>query len=125
MDTQEKKQAAIIMYLDERWITVEGEERDEYAPSKWCDNTYSGVEGEDLLVLTDSEADELWEEYLDSYIDECILPELPEMAQRYFDAEAWKRDAKHDGRGHSLSSYDGEEHEYKVDGEWIYIYRTG
>lgn len=29
-----------------------------------------------------------------------------------------------DGRGHFLSSYDGEENEEKVNGQWFYIYRT-
>ena len=40
------------------------------------------------------------------------------------DEEKWKNDARHDGRGHCLSSYDGHEHEVKVDGEWFYIYRV-
>jgi hypothetical protein len=76
------------------------------------------------MVLTDEEADERWEESLDNYIDECITPELPESIRFYFDDEKWKRDAKHDGRGHSLSTYDGEENEETVDGETFYIYRT-
>ena len=29
----------------------------------------------------------------------------------YFDREAWKRDARMDGRGHCLGSYDGGEYE--------------
>ena len=45
----------------------------------------------------------------------------------YFDDEKWKRDARFDGRGHSLSSYDGAEHYETVffDGQNIdfYIYR--
>lgn len=75
-------------------------------------------------VLTDDEADTAWDEYLDSYLDDCILSELKGPLAQYFDRDAWKRDARHDGRGHCLSSYDGEEHEIKVDGEWFYIYRT-
>ena len=39
----------------------------------------------EYLVLTDDEADEMWDEQLDSYLDECVLPELPEMARNYFD----------------------------------------
>ena len=80
-------------------------------------------EGE-YLVYTDAEADDAWDESLDQYIDDCIIPELPEFAARYFDVEAWKRDARYDGRGHSLSGYDGEENEIQVDGTWFYIYRT-
>ena len=62
-------------------------------------------------VLTDEEADKAWDESLDSYLDDCVLCEMPEIAQNYFDRERWKEDAKVDGRGHSLGRYDGEENE--------------
>jgi len=32
---------------------------------------------------------------------------MPKFTQFYFDDEKWKNDARMDGRGHSLSSYDG------------------
>ena len=41
-----------------------------------------------------------------------------------FDREMWIRDAKVDGRGHSLSPYDFEENEEKNGDTWFYIYRT-
>lgn len=87
---------------------------------------YFTVESEsgEYAVMTEDEADQAWDESLDSYLDECVLPELPATAQQYFDRDAWKRDARHDGRGHCLSSYDGEEHEEKINGEWFFIYRT-
>jgi hypothetical protein len=75
-------------------------------------------------VLTDEEADERWDEYLENYIDDCILPDVPESARCYFDREAWKRDARHDGRAHCLSPYDGHEHEVEIDGVMYYVYRT-
>ena len=74
---------------------------------------------EEWLVLTDEEADALQDEYLESYLDDCIYPQLPELARSYFDEEAWKRDAKYDGRGHFLASYDGEEIE-EMD---LFLYR--
>lgn len=79
----------------------------------------------EYMVLDEDEADEVWEEQLDNYLDECVLPELPESLQGYFDRDAWKRDARHDGRGHCLASYDGEEHEYQDGdtGSWFYVYR--
>jgi len=80
-------------------------------------------EGE-FMVLTDEEADELWEEDLENYLDDCILPDLPDTAQRYFDRESWKRDARFDGRGHSLNRYDGSEEWEEVNGVTLYIYRT-
>ena len=81
------------------------------------------VEGGEVLVVTESERDERWDESLESYIDDCVLPELPEMSQQYFDYEKWKRDARFDGAGHCLGHYDGIEHEYKFGEHWIYIYR--
>lgn len=86
------------------------------------DNVYSYY-GEEYEVLTDSEADDRWEEELDYYIEECIMPELPEHLRNYFDEDAWKSDAKYDGRGHSISRYDGEEYEETVNGTTYYIYR--
>lgn len=85
-----------------------------------CIIEYSSQE---YLVCTDSEADEKWNDSLDNYIEDCILPEIPKYLQDYFDTEKWKIDAKYDGRGHSLSSYDGDEKEMSINGETYYIYR--
>lgn len=82
---------------------------------------YDGCE---YLVCTDAEADQLQDEELENYIDECILHELPQAYRNYFDRDAWKSDARYDGRGHCLSHYDGHEHEENVNGTYYYIYRT-
>lgn len=82
------------------------------------------ADGAEYLVLTDDEADKAWNESLDSYIDECILPELPKYLQNYFDDERWKSDAQIDGRGHSLNHYDGTEEYEEINGTDYYIYRT-
>ncbi len=76
-------------------------------------------------VLDESERDTAWDESLDSYIDECILPECNETLAQYFDRDAWKRDARHDGAGHSLASYDSDEREAFIDGQGYFIYRIG
>lgn len=76
----------------------------------------------EYLIGSDIACDIAWEESLDNYLEECLYPELPESLRSYFDDEAWKRDAKHDGRGHSLSSYDGQEIEF--DNCDLYAYRT-
>jgi len=81
------------------------------------------INGETILCLTDSEADDRFEDELDSYIEECILAELPEWLRDYFDEERWKNDARFDGRGNTISHYDGRENEIEVDDEWFYIYR--
>ena len=44
-----------------------------------CLYLYSGQE---YLVCTDEEADSKWDDSLDSYIEECILSELPEYYRR-------------------------------------------
>lgn len=70
---------------------------------------------QEYAVGTEEEADEAWEQSLDSYIEDCITPEIEKIQigslSNYitFDVESWKRDARMDGRGHSLSSYDGDE----------------
>ena len=85
-----------------------------------------GYGREEYAIASDSEADSAWDQSLDSYISECIQPEMEKLeagnlsAYIKFDDEMWKRDARMDGRGHSLSSYDGEENE---EGEF-FIYRT-
>lgn len=64
----------------------------------------------EYAIGTDAEADEAWDQALDSYLDETdLLDPIPGSLRKYFDREAWKRDARHDGRGHALASYDGDE----------------
>jgi len=111
----EPQQKALAKHLETSAIKIQETSTDTY-------------EAEDhpgeYLVLNEDDADTAWDESLESYIDECILPEMPDHIRTYFDFEGWKRDAKMDGRGHSLSGYDGEEHEEDVDGETYYIYRV-
>lgn len=78
------------------------------------------------LALTDDEADDAVDERLEEYIDDCL--EIPDHLASYFDRDAWKRDARMDGRGHTLATYDG--HELYQDVtlpsghvETIYLYR--
>ena len=87
-----------------------------------CDNNFDYY-GEEYEVLTDNEADDRWDEELDNYIEECVMSQLPKHLQSYFDEDAWKRDARYDGRGHFLSHYDGDECEETVNGTTYYIYR--
>ena len=82
-----------------------------------------GEENGNYLVLTDDEAEQRWEDSLQSLIDDCIMYEMPKHLRYYFDEDKWKQDAKYDGRGHSLASYDGEEFEETIEGETFYIYR--
>jgi len=116
----------IVDELDENFNANErADDIDELSyPPMYGEGVGFAFDGAEYAVLTDSEADDAWDESLNSYLDECILPELEGNLAQYFDRDAWKRDAQTDGRGHSLSSYDGEEHEVHLNGEWMYIYRT-
>lgn len=66
-----------------------------------------GVEPYTIQILPYTNAEDAWDESLECYIDDYILPELPKQFQNYFDHESWKTDARMDGIYHSLSSYDG------------------
>ena len=111
-----KKQALI------KFLNLTDEEAEDLTVSTYNDNVYEYC-GEEYEVLTDEEAEERWEEELDNYLEECIYPQIPEDLQFYFDDEKWKRDARLDGRGHSIARYDGEENEETIDGTTFYIYR--
>jgi len=114
MDIQKEKIKALLQHLDCK--------KSDINVSSYDDNVFEYGKQE-YLVVTDEEANKLWDEDLDYYIDECILPELPESARQYFDDEKWKQDARYDGRGHSLSRYDGNEDEIKINGIVYFIYR--
>jgi hypothetical protein len=80
----------------------------------------------EYMVLTDSEAEDRWGQDLRDYCEEHVLAEIPASSRAFFNIAAWVENAKTDGRGHSLSGYDGQEHtatdpETK---EEFYVYRT-
>ena len=119
--TRSDKEEALINYLyNNECRTLDPDEVEE---SRYDSNLFE-YGSQEYLVYTEDEAEEAWEESLDSYIDDCILPELPDYYKDYFDTEKWKRDARYDGRGACLNHYDGSEYEEQVNGEWFFIYRT-
>ena len=115
-----EKMQAVAQYLN---IEDDENELENLHESSYDENVIEYY-GEEYEVLTDEEADDRWEQELDNYIDECIMPEIKDdLLRRYFDEEAWKRDARFDGRGHAISRYDGAEYEEKINDTWYYIYR--
>ena len=79
------------------------------------------ADGGEYAIGTDDESDEALDQSLDSYIDDCgLLDSMPKHLVQYFDRESWKSDARYDGRGHWLSSYDGYEIEL---GNGLFAYR--
>lgn len=103
------KRIALAMHADADVLSVIGEDH-EYV-----------VAGKRYLVLTDDEAEAMWDEDLNSYIDDAL--EIPDSIRPYFDEEKWKEDARMDGRGPSLGRYDGNEYDEEVNGVTYYIYR--
>ena len=106
------------------WIDSEGYYllEDDFEVSSYDDNVIEYAGGE-YLVVDDYTADQLWDQDLDNYLEECIYPELSGNLASYFDDEKWKRDARFDGRAHSLNRYDGGEDSETINDTTYYIYR--
>ena len=116
----ERIEALYLHLTEDKQDTLE---RDDLTESSYNDQEIEYGNNESYLVVTDDEADKLWDESLESYIDDCILPELNEHYRMYFDNERWKGDARTDGRAHSLDHYSGDEYTQTVNGTEYYIYR--
>lgn len=139
-DQEDPRVIALSKYLE--LTKEETEENIRYASD---DTYYFG--NEDYMVLTDDEADEKVAEYIKetiwafnpsflschSGIDEDVFKLLQDKCESSNEAilklikdfDHFVEDAvRSDGRGHFLSSYDGEENEQKHNNETYYIYRT-
>ncbi len=79
------------------------------------------VGGEEYRVLDDDERETAWEESLDSYLDDGHVEGADGP---YFDREAWKKDARMEGAGPALSSYDGNEYEFSAGHDDWFLYRV-
>lgn len=88
-----------------------------------CDDTDITIQWTDYYFGTDEEMDDKWDEYLESYIDDCIIDKIPEQYQTYFDREWRKDDAKQDWRWHCLDSWNGWEESVKIADTRYYIYQ--
>lgn len=85
--------------------------------------TFEAV-GHDWMVLTDTEADNAFDEEVENYVDDCM--DIPSNIMPYFDMDAYKKDVMMaEGRGRLLASYDGEEREeYGTTKELLFIYKV-
>ena len=109
--TEEKKQALVQL------LSISKDE------VKYNEDNEFEANDKEYLILTDEEADEEWDLALENYLEEIIYAEIPSSVRCYFDEDRWKEDAKGDGRGCSIASYDGIEHEEEVNNTTYYIYR--
>ena len=112
-----------------------------------CSIDEAVVSMNDYLVYTDDEADEAVYNYIDesvcffrsdfiaahAEVDEEVIKKLQELHENSNKAiRSLIKDFDHfvsdavcaDGRGHFLSSYDGEENEQTINGNVYYIYRS-
>jgi hypothetical protein len=127
LDIDEIRLIALAVFL--------GENCNDIAQSSY-DNCSFEVGGgkypNEYLVLTDDEASERAREYCKQVFEECYLPEMGKdnFLMNYIDLDKAAEDAVNiDGRGHSLSGYDGSEETVRMphpdnDEEWLFIYRT-
>lgn len=115
---------ALAKFLEDAGELIGPEDLEDIVESRYDKRVFE-FGGAEYLVLSDREADEAFSDYLDNYINDVVLDEIPEGYRAYFDWEKFKRDVElSDGRGPTLSSYDGEENEVNVGGEWYFIYRV-
>lgn len=122
------KLAALAKHLDCEPDDIDEMEYDHYGLT-----LFEVFGGGTYAVGDEASAEMAWDQSLDSYIEDCIQPEIDRVVEGLggnlacyikLDEESWKRDARTDGRGHSLNSYDGSEDEVEVGGVTYYIYRT-
>lgn len=138
---------ACLTEIENCYDTLDSDDRayfiDQFDPES--DDQIVAVAGMEFWIMDDTAADSAWDESLENYLDECVAG----ADGPYFDREAWKRDARFDGRGHCLNGYDGNEieacwkdrrsvhdeitlddgtrrtvHDEDVEYHWRYIYRT-
>lgn len=72
-------------------------------------------------VLTDDEADTMLKSYLEQYVVDHILFQIPVHLQVYFDTQAWIEDNNSD-RGTWLNYVNGYEYEETINETTYYIY---
>lgn len=78
------------------------------------------LDGEYYLVLTDDEASEKLEEYLEDLVEEQLGKDMFRSLYNYIDFQRMARD---EDRGGHLDYYDGTEWEVDVNGTTYFVYR--
>lgn len=88
-------QMSDIIELIEVWEYLDNlNKQNQKIAVKWAnDYGYSGITSWDdyYIGVYDS-----WQDYIEQYIDKCVLPELPEQYRYYFDTEAYARDVRYE-----------------------------
>lgn len=124
MNTADNKKLALLELLD---VTDETERQEalDYMIDVKGNNIYT-YERESYLILTEEEADKKVYEREESLLEESDwYRNIPESIRyNYFDDEQYIQDVVDEADyGQVLSSYDGCQHEVKIDDGWYYLYR--
>lgn len=76
-------------------------------------------------IMDENDYNEYIDEMIDNYIDDCILPDIPEDYRCYFDTEKFMNDVSCGGERDSFAnSYDGCVNDFKFDSVWYKIWRV-
>jgi len=80
-------------------------------------------DGQYYRIMESEEYDRCVYDLIDDYIDDCVLPKIPEIYRGYFDSEAYIRYIYLSGEQDLfINSYDGYVDEYKYRGQFFRIW---
>lgn len=97
---------------------IELSDIEEISDSEFC------VDGETWRIMSEPDYQVYSNELINDYIDECVLPEIPDYLQSYFDTEKFIRDIDYAGdRDGLVAIYDGAVHEAKINDEYYKLWR--
>jgi antirestriction protein len=78
---------------------------------------------EEYVVVQETLMDGLFKEYMEEYIDECVIGDIPESLRGYFDYEAYIDDWENDDGYSVMASYDGYIDDIDILGDQYYVFR--
>lgn len=81
------------------------------------------IGNEEYVVVPYDDMEALFHDYMEEYIDECILYEIPEQYRAYFDYEKFIDYVECNDGFDIMSSYDGCIDDIDILGESYYIFR--
>jgi hypothetical protein len=119
IDSAEPSEIAFLLYMHETgetdiWVDDFTTNYDFYGAPIYC------MGNREYAVINN--IDSAFHDYAESYIDDCVLSEIPERYRRYFDTEQFINDMETDGYG-QMALYDNEDNEIEYDGTTYHILR--
>ncbi len=78
------------------------------------------IGGSEYAVITNDDIENVFHQYAENLIDDCVISELPEKYRQYFNYEKFEQDMSFDGYG-QMASYDGNDNEVIIDDTYYHI----